>query len=46
MNGKNMPCDAKGITVVLSDGQIVTGYIPHWASCPSADCFRKKGKEE
>lgn len=23
-----------------------TGYVPHWATCPHADRFRKKKKEE
>ena len=40
-NQKWMPVDFKEITVITLEGEIVKGYLPHWASCPNADEFRK-----
>ena len=39
--GKFMPVDPKLITVVDQQGNTHKGYIPHWATCPNADDFRK-----
>ena len=43
--GKAMPCDLNKMTIVTESGETVTGYIPHWATCPAAKSF-KKGKGE
>lgn len=40
--GKRMPCDAARVTVVLDDGQVVTGRVSHFATCPRADEARKR----
>ena len=39
--GKWMPVDSKEITIVTIVGEIQKGYIPHWATCPNAEEFRK-----
>lgn len=41
-NGKPMPLDPKRVTVVLDDGRVVQGRLPHWGSCPYAEEFRKR----
>jgi len=38
--GKPMPCDPGKVTVVTEKGQVVSGYIPHWATCPKAKEFK------
>ena len=43
--GKAMPCDLNKVTIVTESGETVTGYTPHWATCPAAKSF-KKGKGE
>ena len=48
---KAMPCDPKRVTVVTEQGEVLNGYVPHWATCPEADRFRKaadtfKGQEK
>ena len=45
--GKKMPLDAKPIQAVQVKegiGEVVTVYIPHWATCHGADSFRKGKK--
>ena len=39
--GKWMPVDPKEITIITIEGETKKGYIPHWATCPNADEFRK-----
>ncbi len=46
-SGKKMPVDAKPLIVVqVKDGigKVIEAYYPHWATCPGAHAFRKKGK--
>lgn len=43
--GKQMPVDPDLVTVVLKDGRVVRGYRPHWATCPNAEQFRRKGED-
>lgn len=43
--GKNMPCDPELVKVVTEDGDVVTGRVSHFATCPNADDFRKPKKE-
>lgn len=40
--GKDMPVDPLPVRVITEKGIIVEGFIPHWATCPQADKFRKK----
>lgn len=44
--GKNMPGDAPGETRIMvnDDGEavMVKTYMPHWATCPEADKFKKE----
>ncbi|MGE5585779.1 MAG: hypothetical protein ACM309_09680 [Bacillota bacterium] len=42
--GKQMPVDPEPVTVVLTDGRVFRGYRPHWATCPKAEQFRRKGE--
>ena len=44
--GRQMPVDLEPVTVVTKEGKTVRGYIPHWATCPNADDFRKKGGDK
>ena len=44
--GKKMPTNPGAVTVCTSDGVVVSGFIPHWDTCPYADDFREKVKEE
>lgn len=39
--GKSMPCNSDKVTIVTEDGKTATGYIPHWATCPAAQKFKK-----
>lgn len=41
VNGKKMPVNPGKIVVVTSKGEVVTGQIPHWATCPKAQDFKK-----
>ncbi|MBI1926937.1 hypothetical protein HYR99_22170 [Candidatus Poribacteria bacterium] len=43
--GKQMPVDAKPITVITELGKTIRAYVPHWASCPGAETFRKASNE-
>lgn len=40
--GKWMPIDPEGVTVVTREGEVVKGFIPHWATCKDANKFRKE----
>ena len=42
--GKLMPCDAQKITIITEQGQTVSGYIPHWATCSKSKTFKKETK--
>ena len=49
INGKSMPVNTKKETIVVYDPEsaaykVISGYTPHWATCPAADKFRKKKK--
>jgi hypothetical protein len=39
--GKMMPCDPEEIVVCTFEGEVVKGHIPHWATCPQAERFKK-----
>ena len=42
--GAQMPINPdKKVTVITLFGEIITGFIPHWSTCPGADKFRKGG---
>lgn len=41
--GSWMICNDKKFTVVTKEGNVVNGLEPHWATCPFAAEFRKKG---
>jgi hypothetical protein len=40
--GKSMPCDPGEVTIVLLDGRVTHGLIPHWATRPKAGDFKKR----
>lgn len=45
-SGKSMPLDGQPETKVQvkeNIGEIITVYTPHWATCPKAKDFKKKG---
>ena len=42
-NQRQMPVDLPAITVVTEMGQVIKAYTPHWATCKSAEQFRKGG---
>ena len=44
--GKRIPVNLGKVVVLSQDGKVVTGQVPHWATCPRAADFRKKGTEE
>jgi len=51
LNGKNMPVDPEPQTMVVTtknDKAWVskTCYVPHWATCPNADDFRKREEKK
>lgn len=39
-----IPCDVRRRTVVTLEGDVVQGYESHFAACPDAARFRKKGR--
>jgi hypothetical protein len=49
IKGKNMPVDAKGEQRVILDDSgaavMAQTWMPHWATCPKADQFKKERKE-
>ena len=42
-NQRQMPVDLPAITVITESGQVIKAYTPHWATCKSAETFRKGG---
>lgn len=38
--GKQMPCNVEKITIVTEQGETITGYMPHWATCPEYKKFK------
>ena len=42
--GKSMPVNETPQKYVTEAGEVVTGYTPHWATCPKAQEFRKAKK--
>jgi len=45
-SGKSMPVNPERLRVVLTNrdytgGTVITGHLPHWATCPHADKHRK-----
>lgn len=41
-SGKAMPCDPDKVVVVTEDGETVTGYTSHFATCPNANMHRRR----
>ena len=41
--GKSMPVNAKAMTVITEDGEVITNVrLSHFSSCPDANGWRKK----
>ena len=41
--GKYMPVDpGKRVTIVTDGGEVRSGLIPHWATCPTPEKHRKQ----
>jgi len=43
-NGKKMPTNPGAVTICTAEGKVVSGFIPHWDTCPHADDFREQVK--
>lgn len=43
-SGKWMPCDPELVTILSKSGDVVTGYVPHFVTCPDADQFRRRSE--
>ena len=41
-----MPTNPGVVTVCTPEGEVVSGFIPHWNTFPHADDFREKVKPE
>ena len=41
-SGKMMPVNPKPLRVITERGEVINGYLPHWAECEFADDFRQK----
>jgi len=39
--GRNMPVNPKKVPFMMADGTLRWGYVPHWATCPKAQDFKK-----
>lgn len=39
-----MPVDPNPVRVVIKNGEVITGYYPHWATCTDPDSFKKGGE--
>lgn len=39
--GADMPCGVRKLTIVTDRGEVVQGFAPHWAECPSAKSFKQ-----
>jgi len=40
-SGKSIPCDPDRVSIVLDDGEVVSGRVCHFATCTQPDRFRK-----
>ena len=40
-NGKAMPCNPEKVTIITEKGETISGYIPHWATCPQYKKFKE-----
>lgn len=40
-SGRPIPCEPPLVTVVTRGGEVVTGYVSHFATCPHADTHRQ-----
>lgn len=48
-SGRLMPVDAKPLKMVMPFAlgcKMVDAYTPHWATCPQAEQFKKKGEPD
>ena len=50
-SGMRMPVNSKPVSIVVVDdqtgkGEIVRGFMSHFATCPNADKFRKGKKKQ
>lgn len=44
--GKDMPVNAKAMTVVSEEGEVITNVrLSHFSSCPQANQWRKNGNK-
>lgn len=41
-SGRPIPVDAKPLKVVTRDGEVIDGWVSHWATCPTADQHRRR----
>lgn len=41
-SGKIMPCNAEKITIIQESGDMTSGHLPHWATCPNYKDFKKE----
>ncbi len=41
VTGKPNPCNLKKYTIITAEGNVVTGWESHFATCPQADQHRK-----
>lgn len=41
--GRLNPCDPKELAVVTEAGEVVRGRVSHFATCPRAGEFRRRG---
>lgn len=44
--GSSMPVDPPLVTVVTLEGEVVRGHRSHFATCPKASKYRKKGRDQ
>lgn len=45
-SGRKMPVDTYKTTVITVDGELVSGYVPHWINCPNAGSFIGGGRDK
>lgn len=45
-SGRRIPCEVEKTTVVLHSGDVVTGHVSHFATCPGADKMREPKTRE
>lgn len=45
LNGRWHPANPRKLSIIVDEerGRLVTGHESHYATCPKADDFRKKG---